>query len=427
MPLKILITGAGIAGTTLTYFLSHLHQKHSITVLERAPALRDSGLQIDLRGPGIQVLRRMGLEDAFRAISVSEQGLGLVDGKGRRWGYFPVNSSGKGLQSFSTDWEVMRGDLTRMLYGESLKGEGVRYEFGVWVEEIQETGGEVEVLLSDGRKETFDLLIGADGLGSRMRGLMLGGDGDGKEAVHELGVYTGYFTVEKEMGEGEGYDATVYIATKGRGIMTRRHEKDRYLAYLSCRVGGEMKIARGKKGDVEQDKQILRNAFRGAGWRTEELLQAMEEADDFYCECMGVVNLDRWSRGRIVLVGDAAYCPSAMTGMGTSSAMAGVYVLAGEIGRACAGDGATVTTEDIEAALARYEEKLRPFMNHVQRGLLDNNDYMARFPSSAFGVGVMYFLFAMASFFRLDVLARWVLREDTNGWELPDYPDVLGN
>ena len=316
-----------------------------------------------------------------------------------------------------------------MLYGESLKGkEGVRYEFGVWVEEVREEEGDegVEVVLSDGRRERFDLVIGADGLGSRMRGMMLGGGEDGRVGVHELGVYAGYFTVRKEVGDGEGYDATAFIATKGRGIMTRRHEKERYLAYLFCRAeAGELQ--RGRKGDVEKEKQVLTKALRGAGWQTEEILRGMEEADDFYCERMGVVNLDRWSRGRVVLVGDAAYCPSAMTGMGTSCAMAGAYVLAGEIGRVCGRREATVTKGDIETALARYEEKLRPFINHVQRGLLDNNDYMGKLPSSAFGIGVMYFLFAVASFFRLDVLARWVLREDTNGWQLPEYPEVVRN
>ncbi|PWY80877.1 FAD/NAD(P)-binding domain-containing protein [Aspergillus sclerotioniger CBS 115572] len=425
--LKILITGAGIAGTTLAYFLSQLPQSHSITVLERSPILRATGLQIDLRGPGIQVLRAMGLEEEFRAISVPEQGLGLVDGKGRRWGYFPVKmgATGKGLQSFTTEWEVMRGDLTRMIYGESFREGNVRYVFGVWVEGIQEMGeGDgVEVVFSDGRKERFDLVIGADGLGSKTRGLMLGVDGDGRVGVHELGVYAGYLTVKKEMKEGEGYDAMAYIATKGRGIMTRRHEKNRYLAYLFCRAeGGELQ--RGRKGDFEKEKQVLTKAFRGAGWQTEEILRGMDEADDFYCERMGVVNLDRWSRGRVVLVGDAAYCPSAMTGMGTSCAMTGAYVLAGEIGRVC-GRGARVTKDDIETALARYEEKMRPFMNHVQRGLLDNNDYMGKFPSSAFGVGVMYVLFAVVSFLRLDVLAKWVLREDTNGWELPEYPELM--
>ncbi|RAL02645.1 monooxygenase, partial [Aspergillus ibericus CBS 121593] len=434
MPLKILITGAGIAGTTLAYLLAHSPSHHpkttyNILILERSPTLRTTGLQIDLRYPGIQVLKHMNLEEEFRAISIPEQRLALVDGKGRRWGYFPVNGSGEGKQSFTTEWEVMRGEFCGLVGKGS--GGGVRYEFGIWVEEVHELDGDdgVEVVLSDGRREKFDIVVGADGLGSRMRGMMMTGanygDVTGKEGVHDLGVYAGYFTVNREMEDGEGYDATGFIATNGRGIMTRRHERERYLVYLMCRAVGEGEgIERGKRGDMEKEKEILKKSFRGAGWKTEEILTGMDEAEDFYCERMGVVNLERWSRGRVVLLGDAAYCPSVMTGMGTSCAMAGAYILAGEMGRL--GRDGMVTKEDIEGVLARYEEKLRPFMTHVQRGLLDNNDYMGKFPSSALGIGVMYFLIAVASFFKLDVLVRWVLREDTNGWKLPEYPDVFG-
>ncbi|PYH38309.1 monooxygenase [Aspergillus neoniger CBS 115656] len=413
--LKILISGAGIAGNALAFWLSKLG--HNITVIERYPGLRATGLQVDLRSPGIEVLQRMGLEKAFRKVTVPEQGLRLVDSRDRRWGYFPANRSGKGLQSFTTDYEIMRGDLCNMLH-DAVK-DRVEYLFGVYVVEMHQTDEFVDVILSNGRKERFDLVVGADGLGSRTRSMML----EGEDQVHSIGVCAGYFTIESELKKGEGYDATVYMTTQGRGIMMRRHDPHKIQAYMFCKAGPFEDCT---KGDVEREKQVMGQVFQDAGWKSEEIIQGMEEADDFYCERMGVVNLDSWSRGRVVLVGDAAYCPSAMTGMGTPCAMVGAYILAGEISKRCA--KGTGSKEDIAKPLKSYENKLKPFMVNVQKGLLDDHDYMSRLPSSTLGITVVYLLFAIASFLRLDVLAQWILREDCNkDWKLPEYPSMVDN
>lgn len=125
-PLKVLISGGGIAGNALAFWLSK--QGHDVTVIERFPKLRATGLQIDLRGHGIEVMRRMGLEEAFRAKSVKEQGLRIVNSSGRQMAFFPVNASGKGSQSFTTDFEIMRGDLCRLLYDAT--GDHVKYIYG---------------------------------------------------------------------------------------------------------------------------------------------------------------------------------------------------------------------------------------------------------------------------------------------------------
>lgn len=413
--LKILISGAGIAGNALAFWLSKLG--HNITIIERYPGLRATGLQVDLRSPGIEVLQRMGLEEAFRKVTVPEQGLQLVDSRNRRWGYFPANRSGKGLQSFTTDYEIMRGDLCHLLH-DAVK-DRVEYLFGLYVVEMDQTDEFVDVVLSDGRKERFDLVVGADGLGSRTRSMML----EGEDQVHSIGVCAGYFTIDSELKKGEGYDATVYMTTQGRGFMMRRHDPHKVQAYMFCKAGPLEDCIRG---DVEREKQVMGQVFNDAGWKSEEIIRGMEEADDFYCERMGVVNLDSWSRGRVVLVGDAAYCPSAMTGMGTPCAMVGAYILAGEISKCCA--KGTGSKEDIAEAFKSYEDKLKPFMVNVQKGLMDDHDYMSRLPSSTLGITVVYLLFAIASFLRLDVLAQWILREDCNkDWKLPEYPNMVDN
>ncbi|KAL4885995.1 hypothetical protein BJY04DRAFT_230204 [Aspergillus karnatakaensis] len=435
--MKILICGAGIAGTALTLLLSNLNKdsKHQlkITLLERAPSLRDTGLQVDLRGPGIQVLRRMGLEEAFQKVAVQEQGLRMVDSNWKSWGYFPANKSGKGLQSFTSEFEIMRGDFCRMLYAGCLGGDEVEVRFGVWVTQVkQRENGDrgVEVVFSDGKTEEFDLVVGADGLGSRMRRMMMMGygvDDDVNPGYHSLGAYAAYGTVAQKMKEGENYDAVGFMATRNRGVMVRRHRPDVYQAYVFCRTDAAVELNSSssvRSDSLEEEKRALVQVFKGTGWNVERTVQGLVEADDYYRERIGVIKLDRWHQGRAVLVGDAAYCPSAMTGMGTTCGIVGAYILAGEIAKHCSGDPGVVSDEAITAALQEYEKKLRPFMDQVQKGLTDSDNYMDKFPSSSLGIALVYYLFWISSLLRLDVLARWVLREDTKGWALPDYPEL---
>ncbi|KAL3442509.1 hypothetical protein BJX65DRAFT_225458 [Aspergillus insuetus] len=429
MPLKILITGAGISGLALAHCLSHpsLNNTHNyeVTVIERAPTLRATGLQVDLRGPGIEVLHRMGLAEPFRKLSVAEQGLRLVDRKGTSWGFFGTNRSGKGVQSFTSDWEIMRGDFCRLLYEACEGRSGVRFAFGVHVVEVREIEDEeVEVVFSDGKVERFDIVVGADGLWSKMRRMIMGGESGGANpGYHPLGVLAAYGTLKQEMREGEGYYATAFMAPGNRGIMTRRHKPDRYQAYSFCRLD-EPALKNVSRGDNNGEKRGLVAVFQGAGWESQQIIQALVDSEDLYTERMGVVKLNAWSHSRFVFVGDAAYCPSAMTGMGTTCGLVGAYVLAGEIARHCA--GSNPSTESITTAFKAYEDKLRPWIEQVQKGLTDSENYMDKFPSSSTGIAVIYWLFWIASLLRLDIVARWVLREDTNGWILPGYSELDG-
>ncbi|RDW81260.1 putative FAD-binding monooxygenase [Aspergillus mulundensis] len=416
-PLKILITGAGIAGTALAFWLAKLG--HDVTVIERAVELRTSGLQLDLRGPGIQVLRRMGLEGAFRRHAVAEEGLRLVDGKGKSWGYFGANRSGKGVQSLTTDWEIMRGDLCKMFVDAC--GDRVKFGFGVHVVGVREVDGGVEVEFSNGKTDRFDLVVGADGLWSKTRRMMLAADGDENPGYHSIGVFAGYCTISSEIEDGEQYDATGFITTGNRGIMIRRHDPHKIQAYVMCDSRASERLIKSKRGDIEEEKRALADVFLGAGWKSEQILHGLVGSDDFYCERMGVIKLNEWSRGRIALVGDAAYCPSAMTGMGTTCGIVGAYILAGEIDKHCRTSAGKETIKD---ALAAYEQRFRPYMDQVQKGLTDTDHYMDKLPSSPFGIGVLYFVFWIASVLRLDIIAQWMLREKADGWELPEYPDM---
>lgn len=151
--LKVLICGGGIAGNALAYWLTK--SNHDVTVVERYPDLRVTGLQVDLRGPGIEVLKRMGLNEGFRAHAAKEEGMRMVASSGRELAYFPANKSGKGAQSFTSDYEVMRGDLTRLLHGASK----AKVLFGTSIESYEDKADCVEVVFSDGRTEQFDLCV----------------------------------------------------------------------------------------------------------------------------------------------------------------------------------------------------------------------------------------------------------------------------
>jgi 2-polyprenyl-6-methoxyphenol hydroxylase-like FAD-dependent oxidoreductase len=409
--MRIIICGAGIAGMAVAFWLS---QHHDVTIIERHPDLRSTGLQIDIRGHGIEVLKRMGLETAFRGVSVKEEGLEFVNSTGKVVAYFPANRSGEGLQSFTTDYEIMRGDLIQLLY-ENIK-DRVRFVFGTTVESFEQLDDSVEVRLSNGQKDRYDLVIGADGQWSRTRKQMLGPEA--KDPIHFLGVYAGYFTIPRHIKDGEKYNGTAYIAPGQRFLFSRRHRPDRVQVYLVGLTDSERVMA-ARSGGIEQEKAVLSELFRSAGWRSEEFVTELQASDDFYCEHMGVVRLDSWSKGKVVLLGDAAYCPTATTGMGTTSSLVGAYVLAGEIQDHLSRLGAS--KEVLPTALSSYEQRFRPFMDTVQYGIEKDKTYWHKMPSGTIVLVVLNLFLAVASFFKLDVLAKNIMKEDTGSWKLPNY------
>ena len=409
--LKILICGGGLAGNTLAFWLTR--QQHDVTVLEKFPDLRLTGLQIDIRGHGVEVMKRMGLEKAFLAHAVQEQGLEFVNSSGTRKAYFPANRSGQGLQSFTTEHEIMRGDFCRIVH-DAVQGRA-RYVFGKTVQSFEQRGEAVRVVYSDGEKEEFDLVVGADGQWSSTRSMMLGPGAP--DPVTFLGVYIAYFTAPLQQREGEEYNGTIYVAPDKRVLFTRRHRPDQIQVYLMSQDRSE-RMQNARKNGVEEEKAAFVEAFRGAGWRTDQFLQWLEESDDFYCEKLSTVKLPSWSDGRVTLLGDAGYCPSAATGMGTTSAIVGAYVLAGEIGKHCGGSG---TKQALPSALKSYDQKFRPFMEQVQEGINPESGYWTKIPTSPLGIAILNFVLGLAAFFRLDAFAKLIASEDVKGWSLPDY------
>lgn len=410
--MKVLINGGGIAGNALAYYLSRLG--HNITVIERFPGLRATGLQLDLRGPGLTVMRRMGLESTLRKYSAPEEGMQVVDSSGRRRAFFPANTSGTGKQSLTSEFEIMRGDLCRVLYESAMESDiKPEYVFGTQMESFEQRGHLVHVVFENGHSEDFDLVVGADGQWSRTRRLMRDTP-DGLQLLSD--VYIAYYTMNRAMAKDEKFASTIYMVPNGRGLMTRRHDPDKLQVMLTARIS-KTALKTVPRGNVDEEKAAMADLYRGAGWISADLVKGMLASDDFYCERPGLVKKKAWSQGRVTLVGDAAWCPTVFTGMGTTTAMIGAYILAGEIARQ------TQDGSRLEAALARYEEKFRPFMAAVQEGVADKGAKQMM-PESKLGIAALNWGLGLASMLGLNIAALWGVKEVVKGWELPEYQEL---
>ena len=316
---KVAIQGAGIAGCALALLLAR--QGHSVTIFERAQSLRSGGQAVDVRGAALKVMEELKLIEEVRACRTHFRGMSVCD---------------------EHDNELFRDDLSRILF--SASSELVTYVFGDEVVSARQQSDCVDVELRNGGERSFDLLVGADGLHSGVRRLAFGRD---KECVHPAGIYAGIYSTSNSIG----LDAwQLVFRTPERGIIVypdRSNDELRVALYFTD-GGSEPPLQ-----DTVAQKCALKAPFGDVGGRFRTLVAELDGADDLYASEMAQVRMRRWSDGRIVLAGDAAYCPSPLTGQGTSLALVGAYVLAEEIAR---------STGDLAAAAESHERRLRPFV-----------------------------------------------------------------
>ncbi|MGW1766484.1 FAD-dependent monooxygenase [Streptomyces sp. NPDC002073] len=345
MPNKeILICGAGIAGPALAYWLRK--GGFAVTIVERAPAPRPGGQTVDLRGAGRTVIERMGLMDRARAESVDQRGLALVDAAGRTTARLPADSfGGAGIVS---EIEILRGDLARLLYEATLPD--TEYLFDDTITKIDQDADAVTVTFEKAAPRRFALVVGADGPHSVVRALAFGPE---RDFVHPIDLYTAWFTAFDDLALNGWF--LMHNAPGGLVVSAR-----------PGRLPGEIKAGFSfrsppltyNRHDVAAQQELVARRFAHVGWETPRLLQVMRAAPDFIFDSMGQVRLDNWSRGRVVLLGDAGYCATPLTGLGTSLALVGAYVLAGEL---AAAEG------DHDVAFRRYDTVLRPYVRQAQQ------------------------------------------------------------
>ncbi len=334
-----MISGAGIAGPALAHQLAA--RGWQTTIVERFPERRDEGHNIDVRGAAREVVRRMGIDDDIRAANTTEIGMRFVNGNGSAAASFPMNSSGRS-EGPTAELEILRGELSRILIEHTR--DTTEYRFDTQVADLTDHGDRVTAVLDDDTSIDADLLVVAEGLRSRTRDLVM------PVAVTDLGMYIAYLTIPRQESDDRWWNWQQIPGS--RAIHLRPDNLGSTRAMLSFLSG-----VRGLE-DLGRDDQIaiLRRTFADAGSAAERILPQLDDAP-MYFDAIGQVRAPHWSKGRVALLGDAAFCPSPVGGGGSSLALIGAYVLAGELSRA----------DDPRSALTRYEQFMRPHVNSAQQ------------------------------------------------------------
>ncbi|GAB3827796.1 FAD-dependent monooxygenase [Kribbella italica] len=363
-----LISGASVAGPALAYWLQRF--SHTATVIEKAPAPRPGGYAVDFRGASLDVLDRMGLRAAVEARATRMGGMDYV------------NESGKVVArtsetAFSGELEVLRGDLVEILYDATR--DGVEYVFSDSITRLSEDADGVLVEFERGAPRRFDLVIGADGLHSTVRRLAFGPEQDFR---HDLGYAVSVATVPNHLDlDHTGRLLSLPGKTVG-AYSARGNTEAKALFYFATDTSKASKSPAVDRRDTAAQRQLVEDTFTGIGWEVPRLLSELRVADDFYFDSISQIKLDSYSRGRIALVGDAGYCASPLSGMGTSLGIVGAYVLAGEL-QAALTDAKDRRADDVAhrpgstpaaahlRAFAAYDAVMRPFVAACQKQAVD--------------------------------------------------------
>jgi 2-polyprenyl-6-methoxyphenol hydroxylase-like FAD-dependent oxidoreductase len=342
----VLISGAGIAGPALAFWLNKYGYR--VTIVELADGIRPGGQTVDLRGAGGDVVGRMGLLAEMQARSLDQRGLAWIKSDGRRRAEMPVTAfNGNGIVS---KLEILRGDLVDVLYRATK--DQAEYHFDTRIAELTQNEDAVKATLSDGTTLSADLVVGCDGPHSAVRRLAFGPD---EQFVKPMGGYNAWFTAPDTVGLDGWY--LMYQAPGLNASMRPSHDPALCKAGLAFRS----EPVEYDRRNVDEQRALLARHFAGEGWECDALLSAAAESDDFYFDAFAQVHMSTISQGRVTLAGDAGYCASPLSGMGTSLALVGAYVLAGELGPAD-----SVDANGIQAALQRYESVMRPYIDRCQ-------------------------------------------------------------
>lgn len=393
--MRVVINGAGIAGTAVAYWLSKLG--HDVLLIERAPELRTGGYVLNLWGVGYDAVEKMGLLPKLLQLQYRSDELRMVDKRGRTRGGYPSRVLVR--LAHGRIASLARADIAAAIYG--ALDSRVETTFNDSVVGVDDGGASVQVRFEHSSPREADLVIGADGLHSRIRQLAFGPDVDFE---YPLGCHVGAFEIP-------GYrprDSSLYVAhtEAGRYIARFPVRDDKTLFFMVLR--DEYLKGAVPTSDAAR-KAALKEAFSDMGWECPAILAALEHANGIYFDSVSQVRMDAWTKGRVALVGDAAACPSPIAGEGAGFALAEAYVLAGEIHR---------HPTDLGLALTRYQEQVKPFVARKQ-------EYAEKLvpsfvPRTEYGVRVRDFatLLMQLPVFPRILMGRYLHDE----MKLPDYP-----
>ncbi|WIE83974.1 FAD-dependent monooxygenase [Curtobacterium sp. MCPF17_021] len=405
---RVLITGASIAGPALAWGLDR--SGFDVTLLERSPEQRTTGQNIDVRGLGREVLERMGLRDTVMQHLTGEAGTRYVDEHGTPYATFPKT---EGQDGPTAEIEILRGTFAGILV--DALPDTIDRRYGDFVVGAEQDGTGVNVRYDSGAPERFDLVVVAEGRSSRTRRILFADETE----YRDHGVSIAYGTLDRIGSDTDHWDW--YTAPRGRVASIRPDNEGTIRASVSF----ESEPMGFEQLPVDVQLRILRERFRGAGWQTERILDGFSErSDEFYTQRMEQVVVSRWSKGRIALLGDAAW-GSGPTGMGTTLSLVGAHILAGELARTiepAAGAGHGYSIPD---AFARYEEMLRGYADSAQ-GLPPGGARLLH-PSSKAGVRAVRAALRVASLRPVRGFAqKYLLTSEKHVPVLPHYPTLQG-
>ncbi len=394
--MRVLISGAGIAGPTLAYWLAHYGLKP--TLIETAPCLRTSGYVIDFWGAGFDIAERMGALPEIRRKGYMMREVRVVDRSGKRSAGFLAEAFARMTQGRYVS--LPRGDLAAAIF-DRIEGK-VETIFGDSVESIRQTEKGVHVTFEHGDARNFDLVVGADGLHSRIRELVFG-------AENQFEKYLGY---KVAAFAAEGYrprDELVYVMYTQVGQQVGR---------FAMRDGRTMFLFIFRDDDItgaeslHAQKALLRMRFGNSGWECPQILDALDATHDLYFDRVSQIRMNPqqglWTRGRVTLIGDAACCVSLLAGQGSALAMVAAYILAGEL---------HLANGDYSAAFGRYQDLFGAFVLGKQKAALRFAGAFA--PKSKFGLFLRNRIFNLMA---IPWIADFAVGRDlADNIELPNY------
>jgi len=392
------ISGAGIAGPALAHQLAG--RGWQTTVLERFPERRNAGQNVDVRGAAREVARRMGIEDAIRAANTGEIGMRFVRSDGSTAASFPVHGPGE-IDGPTAELEILRGELSGILIEHTRAH--TDYRFDTQIADLTDQGDYVTTTLNDGTTLDADLVVVAEGLRSRTRRFVTAAD------ITELGMYFAYSTIARRDTDEPWWNWQ--HAPGSRSVHLRPDNLGTTRAILTF-----LSDVRGLE-DLDRADQvaILRRTFADAGDVATRVLAELDDAP-MYFDAVGKVRTPQWSRGRIALLGDAAFCNGTFAGAGTSLALIGAHVLAGEL--SC--------TDDHRTALVRYEKFMRGHVESI--GNVSNNVLRRANPRTPAGIRALHAgaraVGSPAGRTAMRLLGRRLVHVSADDMRLPEYPDT---
>jgi 2-polyprenyl-6-methoxyphenol hydroxylase-like FAD-dependent oxidoreductase len=343
---SVLVSGAGVAGATLAYWLTR--HGFEVTVVERATSQRSSGNPVDVKGPAVAVAQKMGIMPRLQAAASEVSQMTFVNSAGRAVALMGLEMFQGGAGDLEV--EVPRAELAAILLDAA--GDGAEFLWGDTITGLDDDGTGVEVTFDGAQSRRFDLVVGADGLHSITRHLAFGPEQD---FIRHMGMYVATLRIDEPFGSDR--EVLIYN-TPGRAVSVHPTRGHAVAAFIFRRAA----IPGYDHRDTDLHKRLVVEAFAGAGWRVPELLDLVRAGDDLYFDSVSQVRLPRWSKGRVALAGDAASCLS-LFGDGSTLAMAGADTLARELAAA---------PSDPKRAFDRYETTHRavvaPKLNGYRMG-----------------------------------------------------------